>query len=97
MYTLKTDLQRSPTNYSDEYKQYFTLITQNTPLTTVGNLSYTSLSSGIVYTTVSNGGQAELAGLLKTAILTSLLQADDYNQMLRQIEFIKRQTSWGVS
>ena len=94
MYTIKTDLQRSPINYSDEFTKLNSLLLKNTPLTTSGDATYTSLSSGEVYP-ATTGGESQLVSLLQAAIIKSLFNADDYNSIIRQIEFVKKSKLFG--
>ena len=74
------DLPRSPINYSAEYVKYQELILKYTALTTTGNASFTSTSSGIVYP-ATTGGEAQLLSLLQTTLNNYLLDSAKWNSI----------------
>lgn len=74
------DLPRSPINYSNEAKKFDELRLKDTPLSTSGSVTFTSLSSGITYQ-ATTGGEAQLLSILQGVIDPSLVTADKWNSI----------------
>lgn len=83
---VKTDLPRSPINYSDEQKKFNEIRLKNSALTSSGSLSYTSLSSGINYSSAT--GEVGLLSLLESAIGDSLITGGDWNSIQTEIDVV---------
>jgi hypothetical protein len=76
----KSDL--SPTsNLLAELTQYQTLFVK-TDKTTTGNPSWTSPTSGAVYTVNTNSGEVGLLALIKAALLEYMITAADFNAVV---------------
>lgn len=79
------DLPRSPINYSSEDLKYNELILKQSALTTTGNSTWTSPSSGITYSATS-GGETQLLGLIQSALGNYLLTAVKWNSIQTEID-----------
>lgn len=77
------NLERTPINYSSEYKKYQDIILKETPLTTTGNITWTSTSSGYEYN--SSSGENGLLTILQGVVDDYILFAADYNDMANEI------------
>lgn len=78
------DLPRSPVNYSGEYVKYQELILKYTALSTTGNATWLSPSSGISYP-ATTGGESQLLTLLQTALSNYLLNATKWNSIQTEL------------
>lgn len=73
---IKFDL---PDSMVEEYKKYNELYLLGSSRTSIGNISFTSSSSGLVYNVTNNTGQNGLMILLKTALADYIISAIDIN------------------
>ena len=78
------DLPRSPVNYSSEELKFNEIRLKASPLTTTGNASWTSPSSGINYP-ATTGGEGQLLTLLQTALNNYLLNATKWNSIQTEL------------
>lgn len=78
------DLPRSPQNLSAEFKKYLELILKYSPLTTLGDYTWTSPSSSITYPATS--GEQSLLTAIETQIDLFILNADKWNGIQDMID-----------
>ena len=73
------DLPREPVNYSAEFRKYLELILKYTPITTVGDYSWTSPSSNILYTALN--GEQSLINAIESQINSYVLNSNKWNNI----------------
>lgn len=72
--------------YASERIKYESLMSKETPITTTGNLSFTSISSGQTYNSIT--GETGLLTVLKTALNNYIIGASDWNDTVDKIAIL---------